>query len=160
MNITNFFDPEGFKIPKKLGKYKSQIKELAEPWGAKQLGFYIKIMEPKTFSAPYHWHTGEEEMIIVIEGSATVHNNGEFRVLKPGDLVYYNTGADSVHHMYNHTDEPFKYFVLSNTGVEDECYYPDSKKQSSPNGFMQDGKEVDYYKDEEDPSIYWPKDRL
>lgn len=160
MNVMNLFENDGF-IQQVRENYQSSYKHIAEKFGAKKLGFYMKILEPKKFSCPYHWHTEEEELVIVLEGEATVRNNGEFRILKPGDLIYYNVGADSVHHMYNHTDKPFKYFVLSNQAPDtDTCYYPDSKKQSSPDGFLQNGVVVDYFKDEEDPSIYWPKDRL
>ncbi|MGZ5279631.1 MAG: cupin domain-containing protein [Pseudobdellovibrionaceae bacterium] len=160
MNIMNLFDTEGFIAGLQQEKYKSHYKPMSEKFGANNLGFYTKIIGPKKFSCPYHWHSGEEELVIVIEGEATVRNNGEFRIIKPGDLIYYGTGPDSVHHMYNHTDKPFKYFVLSNQVPTETCHYPDSKKQSEPEGFSQNGVMVDYFKDEEDPSIYWPKDRL
>lgn len=160
MNILNLFNPEGFIDGLQNEKYKSRYKAISEKFGAKNLGFYLKEIGPKIFSAPYHWHTGEEELVIVLEGEATVRNDDQFRILKPGDLIYYATGADSVHQMYNHTDKPFKYFVLSSQSADDVCFYPDSKKQSQPEGYTQNGLKVDYFKDEEDPSIYWPKDRL
>lgn len=160
MNVTNLFSPEGYLVANQRQNYRSSYKEIAEVFGAKKLGFHTKILEPKTFSAPYHWHTGEEEVIIVLEGSATVRNNDQFCVIKPGDLIFYGVGPESAHHMYNHTDQPFKYFVLSNIDNSETCYYPDSKKQSSPEGWIQNGLKVDYFKDEEDPSKNWPTDKL
>jgi len=70
-------------------------------------------MNPKTFACPYHYHEKEEELMIVLEGEAIVRKNGEFRKVKAGDLVYYETGPASVHQLYNHTDQPFQFFVLS-----------------------------------------------
>ena len=160
MNIINLFAKEGFVTGQTREKYKSTYKDISENFGAKNLGFHTKIMEPKTFSCPYHWHTGEEELVIVLEGEATVRNNGEFRIIKAGDLIYYGTGPESVHHMYNHTDQPFKYFVLSNMIIEEKCFYPDSKKENDQGLVTQNGVKVEYFKDEEDPGIYWPKDRL
>lgn len=162
MNIMNLFDPQGFESGSgaKKEKYRGSFKEVSEIFKAKSLSFHIRIMESKTFSYPYHWHTGEEELFIVLEGEATVRCHGEFRKVKEGDLIYYGTGPESVHQMYNHTDLPFKFFALSNIDETEKCYYPDSKKESSPDGPLQNGVIVDYLKDEEDPSIYWPKDKL
>ena len=89
---------------------------MASGFGAKKLGFNIEIMDPKTFSCPYHYHT----------------------------------------------EKPFKYFVLSSKSTDEICYYPDSNKKSvSAERLMtQNGVKVDYFKDEEDPGKYWPKDRL
>jgi len=160
MNILNLFDTEGFVTGNQREKYRSTYKDISENFDAKNLGFHLKIMEPKTFSCPYHWHSGEEELVIVLEGEATVRNNGEFRIIKPGDLIYYGTGPESVHHMYNHTDKPFKYFVLSNQVPSESCFYPDSKKKNDQGVVTQNGVKVDYFKDEEDPSVYWPKEWL
>lgn len=162
MNILNLFDTSGFESSSRShnSKYRGSFKEISETFKAKNLGFHIRIMEAKTFSYPYHWHSGEEELFIVLEGEATVRCNGEFHKVKEGNLIYYGTGPESVHQMYNHTDRPFKFLALSNVDHNEKCYYPDSKKESSPDGPIQNGVVVDYLKDEEDPSIYWPKDKL
>lgn len=162
MNITNLFDTDDFVSGSRSNNpnYKGSFKEVSEAFKAKNLSFHVRIMEAKTFSYPYHWHTGEEELFIVLEGEATVRCNGEFKKVKAGDLIYYGTGPESVHQMYNHSDLPFKFFALSNVDETEKCYYPDSKKESSPQGPIQNGVVVEYLKDEEDPSIYWPKDKL
>jgi uncharacterized cupin superfamily protein len=161
MHVMNLFDPTGFVELMNQEKYKSNFKEMSIDFGAKKLGFHIRSMDPKTFTYPYHWHTAEEEVIIIIEGEATVRCNNQFRIVKPGDFIFYNTGPENVHQMYNHTDKICKFLALSNMDeVNDQCFYPDSKKQTSKEGILQDGKIVEYFKDEEDPSIYWPKEKL
>ena len=160
INIINLFDPEGFEPGNSREKYKSSYKQISEKMGTKDLGFHIKIMQPKTFSFPYHWHSKEEELAIVLQGEATVRINNQFHSLKPGDLVYFGTGPESAHHIYNHSDQPFKFLALSNQEPEDMCYYPDSNKQNDRGLITQNGQKVEYFKDEEDPSVYWPKDKL
>lgn len=159
MNIINLFDTNDF-VKAGKEKHRGSLKDVSKNFDAKKLGFHLETLDPKMFSCPYHWHEGEEELFIILEGEVTIRCNGEFRIVKKGDLIFYNTGPDSVHQMYNHTDQPCKFFALSNDGGPDACHYPDSKKHSSLYGYVQNGVEVDYYKDEEDPSIYWPKDKL
>ena len=162
MQILNLFDQTGFVETSLNHKFNGSIKEIASLLGAKNLGFRLVVMNPKTFSCPYHYHEKEEELCIVIEGEAIVRKNNKFNKVKSGDLLYYETGPGSVHHMYNHTDGPFKYFILSSKFREELCHYPDSQKifDGKSRLVTQNGIEVGYTKDEEDPSIYWPLEAL
>jgi uncharacterized cupin superfamily protein len=162
MHILNLNDSTGWTTSNHGESYRWSEKNISDVFGAKNLGFHLEIMAPKTFSCPYHFHTKEEEMMIVIEGEAIVRKNGQFRKVKSGDLVYYETGEQSAHNLYNHTDKPFKYFVLSTKSPDEICYYPDSKKMLSrlDRKITQNGAVVDYFKDEEDPGKYWPPEVL
>lgn len=162
MKIMNLFDPNGL-MPSNYGpKYNGAEKEMSKEFGTKNLGFHLEVMNPKTFSCPYHYHTEEEELCIVVEGEAVVRHNGEFRKVKAGDVIYYGTGAENAHHIYNHTDKPFKFFALSTNFPEESCYYPDSNKKLDRKARLitQNGEKADYFKDEEDPSKYWPEHAL
>ena len=79
MNVVNLFDSVGFEKEKHNESYSYSMKKLASVFGATKLGFNIEVMDPKTFSCPYHYHTQEEELVLVLEGEATVRCNGEFR---------------------------------------------------------------------------------
>jgi uncharacterized cupin superfamily protein len=160
MNILNLIKAESLKRCDKQPNYRGAVMDLSEVFEAKKLGFHLEIIDPKNFSCPYHWHEGEEELIYVLEGEAIVRRNNEFRKVGPGDLIFYETGAQSAHNMYNHTDKPFKFLALSNAGIPDKCFYPDSKKESGEKGFTQNGEVVNYFKDEEDPAKYWPRSAL
>lgn len=161
MNIVNLFKNVEFDTRyEKQKNYFCSVLSLGKKFGAQKLGFHYESIDPKNFSCPYHYHTGEEEMFLVLEGEAVVRRNGEFRKVGPGDLIFYELGEKTAHNMYNHTDKPFKFLAISNWGEEDTCFYPDSKKQTSPNGVLQNGQVVDYYKDEEDPAKYWPPHAL
>lgn len=140
--------------------YKGGVLELAQKFGAKNLGFHVEVLDPKNFSCPYHYHEQEEELFLVLEGEAIIRRNNEFRKVGPGDIIFYEVGEKTAHNMYNHTDKPFKFLAIANNSDTDVCHYPDSKKISSPKGFMQNGEIVDYFKDEEDPAKYWPAHAL
>lgn len=160
MNIINLAKATDLERYDEKPNYNGSVLRIAKQFGAKNLGFHLEVMDPKTFSAPYHYHTGEEEMFLVLEGEAIVRCQNQYRKVGPGDLIFYKTGPETPHNMYNHTDKPFKFLAISNAGVPDECYYPDSHKHTSPEGIMQNGVKVDYFKDEEDPARYWPDHAL
>jgi uncharacterized cupin superfamily protein len=160
VNIFNILKTKDLRIAAGQPNYTGAVLELVEKFGAKKLGFHLEIIDPKNFSCPYHWHSEEEELFVVLEGEAVVRCNGEFRKVGPGDLIFYKTGEESVHNMYNFTDKPFKFLAIANNSEGDICQYPDSKKISSPDGYMLDGKAVPYFTGEEDPAKYWPAHAL
>ena len=141
------------------GKYKSQSAPIAKLWGTVQLGFHVEILEPKSFSCPYHFHHHEEELFIILSGSAMVSEDNEFYEVKQGDLVIFKTGV--AHQFYNHTNEPFKFFAISNKSEDETCEFPDSNKKwdRKSKQLTQNGVAVqDYWKDEENPENFWPKE--
>lgn len=133
MNILNLLTAKDLRIAAGQKNYTGADLDLAKKFGAEKLGFHLEVI---------------------------VRCNNEFRKVSPGDVIFYRTGPETAHNMYNHTDKPFKFLAISNVSGNDACQYPDSKKISSPNGFMQNGQVVNYFKDEEDPAKYWPEHAL
>ena len=140
------------------GKYASQSAPVSKMWATSKLGFHVEILEPKSFSCPYHFHHQEEELFIVIDGSAMVRQDNDVFEITNGDLIVFKVGV--AHQFYNHTEKPFKYFALSNNSPEEVCEFPDSNKKWERIGkrLTQQGAPVeDYWKDEENPDLFWPK---
>lgn len=134
---------------------------LGEKWGAQYLGFHIETLDPGKFSCPYHSHSGEEELFVALKGSCVLRENGQFRRIRPGDLVFFPVGVS--HQFFNPGPEPFLFFALSNRNSTDVCEYPDSRKTliKSPRQLLQDGKPIDdYWTGEENPSSFWPSQWL
>ena len=141
------------------GKYSSSSAEISNLWKTQKLGFHLEILEPKTFSCPYHFHLHEEELFIVFKGSAMVRQDDEFFEINEGDLIIFKSGV--AHQFYNHTENPFLFFALSNKEASEICEYPDSNKkwERSSKKLFQNGIELEnYWKDEENPDQYWPKE--
>ncbi|WP_141733220.1 cupin domain-containing protein [Oligoflexus tunisiensis] len=134
---------------------------LAEKWGAQALGFHLETLDPGKFSCPYHRHEGEEELFIALQGSCVLRQDGNFRRVQTGDLIFFPTGV--CHQFFNPGPEPFVFFALSNRNKADVCEYPDSHKriERNPRRITQDGKEIDdYWAGEENPSSFWPEEWL
>lgn len=161
--LVNLLSPDAqlnFKEWHHAKNYSTSVAEIANLWQTKKLGFHIEILNPKSFSCPYHKHHEEEELFIILKGSGTVRQDDEFYRVKEGDLVFFKTGV--AHQFYNHTDSPMLFFALSNQSNKEICTYPDSSKMLKKDGknrvITQNDLEIDdYWRDEEDPATKWPK---
>ncbi len=134
---------------------------LASEWGAQHLGFHLETLNPKKFSCPYHRHSGEEELMLVIKGEAVLRQDGVFRRVQSGDLIFFALGV--THQFYNPNDELFVFFALSNKNAVDVCEYPDSRKtyDRGAKKIFQDGQLMeDYWAGEEEPATFWPEEWL
>lgn len=142
--------------------YRHKYASMAKEMGANKLGFHCEILPPKAFSCPYHFHHSEEELFIVLEGKAILRQAGKFREVVKGDVVFFANAPEGVRQFYNHSDAPFKFFALSTKDPFEVCEYPDSRKISvrKIKKTFQDESMVEYWKSEEDPGKYWPKEYL
>lgn len=137
--------------------YVSQAAPVSKLWDSKNLGFHVEILEAGAFSCPYHFHHQEEELFLVLEGSAMVRQDDEFFEVTKGDLILFKSKV--AHQFYNHTKSQFKFFALSDYAADEVCEFPDSNKkwERKLNRLSQGGIEVsDYWKDEENPQSKWP----
>jgi len=76
-------------------------------------------LEPGAWSSQRHWHNGEDEFLVMLEGEATlVEDDGE-TVLRPGDCAAWPKGNTNGHHLKNDTDRDCLFVVIGggeNTG--------------------------------------------
>lgn len=78
--------------------------------------------------APYHFHHGSEEALVVLAGRPTLRTPEGERELAPGDVVFFPTGADGAHQVVNHADEPARYLFAASHAYPEVVEYPDSGK--------------------------------
>lgn len=96
--------------------------------GAERLGYAVGRMLPGEVYCPFHWHTREEEIYIVLEGTPTLRVPAGTFVLQRGDIVSFGTSARHAHRLSNESNEPATVFMLANVDGGDVCTYPDSDK--------------------------------
>lgn len=130
---------------------------LAELVHSKHFVFDIRSLDPDKYSYPYHFHRNAEEVFVILSGTATLRTPEGFKEVREGDVIFFETGPEGAHQLYNHTEVPCKYLDLrANTGI-DVCEYPDSGKINIlpyQEVYQADDK-VDYYKGEESTADKW-----
>ncbi|MFI3313484.1 MAG: cupin domain-containing protein [Eubacteriales bacterium] len=69
----------------------------------------VLTLEPGC-SVGVHPHVGEGEIYLILEGSATVQEDGVDYILNEGDAEYCTDGH--THAIVNHTDKPMKFLAI------------------------------------------------
>jgi uncharacterized cupin superfamily protein len=135
---------------------------IAEIIKSKHLYFNIRSLDPDKFSYPYHFHREAEEIFVILSGEVTLRTPNGFQILRTGDIVFFETGPNGVHQLYNHSDASCRYLdIRTKTGI-DVCEYPDSGKINiiPYQEIYESERKVDYYKGENTIREKWPKEVL
>ncbi len=110
------------------GDYSSDDAEIGFRLGAERLGYRATRLHPGDIFCPTHWHTGEEELFIVWDGTPTIESPRGARLLRAGDLIAFPTRPFGAHKLINRSNAPATLILIANTNPHDVCFYPDSKK--------------------------------
>jgi len=113
-------DPDGFR---------SGMHRLGPMVGGARVGASVYELPPGQAVCPYHYEYGEEEWLIVLEGSPLLRAaDGEQR-LQPWDVVCFPSGPDGAHLVRNDAaDGAVRILMFSNHAVPAISVYPDSGK--------------------------------
>ena len=135
-------DPEGFDS----GMYR-----MGPMVGANLLGATVYELAPGNGICPYHYEYGEEEWLIVLQGTPLIRTpEGEER-LETWDVVCFPSGPDGAHSVRNDTDEPARVLMFSNVEHPAATVYPDSDKvaiwtgNEADNVMVRKSSRVDYW---------------
>jgi uncharacterized cupin superfamily protein len=112
-------DPDG---------YHTAYDRIGPKLGGVRLGATHYLVRPGQSLCPYHYEYGEEEWLLVLEGTPTIRHPGGEDVLREGDLVAFAEGPDGAHKVSNATDAPVRVLMWANRAETGACVYPDSDK--------------------------------
>lgn len=113
-------------MPRPFG---SRDAELGWLLGAEKLGSIAIKLAPGQVSCPYHWHTADEELYVVLSGTPTLRTPKGTFALRAGDVVAFPTGPAGAHRLQNDSADEAHLLVIANDDeASDSCLYPDSRK--------------------------------
>ena len=99
---------------------------LGRQGGAERLGLSLWEIPPGQAAYPYHYHLGEEELIVVLRGRPSLREPGGWRELAEGEVISFLAGEAGAHQIMNRTDEPVRMLAFSTSGAPDIVIRPDS----------------------------------
>jgi uncharacterized cupin superfamily protein len=89
-------------------------------------GANLVRLEPGAWSSQRHWHSAEDELVIMVSGEAVLIEDGGETLLRPGDIATFARGVANGHHLINRTDRDVVFLAVGNDAPDtDECHYPD-----------------------------------
>jgi uncharacterized cupin superfamily protein len=144
------------------GKYAASFKGISIALGrdpqsldlTKRHPFDLEItrVPPGKMNFPYHAHSAEWELYLVISGRGTVRHRDDTMEITPGDAFIF--APDEPHQIRNSGTEDLVYYVVADNPIGESGYYPDSgkwkvNKTSAADRVVIKGNETDYFDGEE-----------
>jgi len=96
--------------------------------GARKLGYSFFTVPPGKAAFPYHAHSGNEEMIYIIEGVGVLRMGKGKRAVAAESLIACPPGLENAHQLINTGSGDLRYLVVSTMEYPDIAEYPDSNK--------------------------------
>jgi uncharacterized cupin superfamily protein len=149
-----------FDEPREQPGFRALRARIGRHAGAERLGASLWVLAPGQAAYPYHYHLGEEELVIVLEGELTLRTPEGRRELSAGEVVAFPRGEGGGHQLVNAGERPARFLALSTNGDPDVVVYPDSGKvgcgERRPDGsgmwtLHRLADTVDYYDGERPP---------
>ena len=94
--------------------------------GLTRMGASHVTLKPGAWSSQRHWHSEEDELLVMLLGEAVlVEDEGE-TVIRPGDVVAWAAGVENGHHLQNRSNADCVFVAISaGSKDKDSGEYPD-----------------------------------
>lgn len=122
------FTPANFVIEHHDAAYPTGAKTtewISEAGRLTQFGAFVETLQPGTRSSIKHWHSGEDELVYVLDGNVTLIEGDTETILRPGDAATFKAGEPTGHCLHNGTDRPTRCLVVGTRATKDIITYPD-----------------------------------
>ncbi|MGH6658307.1 MAG: cupin domain-containing protein [Sphingomicrobium sp.] len=80
------------------------FRRLGPALGLTDFGASEVMLEPGAWSSQRHWHDGEDEFLVMLEGEAVLVEDEGRTPLCIGDMVAWAKGVRNGHHLINESD--------------------------------------------------------
>ncbi len=105
---------------------------LARSAGATKVFVNRDRLTPGAKSSPLHWHTADEELLLVLQGSPTLRQleNGEEQrlALQPGDVVCWKPKDEIAHQLIDEGEADAVVLVIGTDCPEDVTVFPEQER--------------------------------
>jgi uncharacterized cupin superfamily protein len=139
--MANLFDPEFTEASEQPG-FEWRRALLAREAGGKHLGASLFELPPGEALFPMHYHLGNEELLIVVDGCPSLRTPEDERVLERGEVVVFPRGESGAHQVVNRSDAAVRILLLSEMNAPEVVIRPESGKVSAlgtPPGYRGEG---------------------
>ena len=108
-------------------------RRLGDAGGLTQFGVNHLTLPPGAWSSQRHWHSHEDEFVLVLSGEVVLVTEAGEEVLKPGDCATFKAGEVVGHHLINRgDDEAMLLEVGTRNPLLDRTVYPDVDMVAEP----------------------------
>ena len=117
-----------FEERRDLDGWRARRARLGGTLGCERLGVSVWELPPGQTAYPYHFHLGDEELLVVLAGTPELRTPDGRRTVAEGELLAFPAGAEGAHQLVNRSDAVVRFLAVSTSGTPDVVLYPDSGK--------------------------------
>lgn len=121
MNVND----SDWDVERSLGDAKMRMLHLGRRLGGELLGATVFELDPG-LPGISHFHHGNEEWVLMLDGVATLRTPAGDRRLERGDVVAFRRGPEGTHALSNDGDVPCRFLILSSMRHPDVIEYVDA----------------------------------
>jgi uncharacterized cupin superfamily protein len=104
------------------GREKTVLGDVA---GLTQFGVNLTRLRPGAASALRHWHETEDEFVYILEGEATLVDDGGETILRAGDAAGFKANDPNGHCLVNRSQRDVVFIEVGTRAPRDRYHYPD-----------------------------------
>jgi uncharacterized cupin superfamily protein len=128
MRRLNIADPDFTYDPEDPDGFHAGMLRFGPQLGAEQTGASVYELPAGEALCPYHYEHGEEEWVLVLQGSPSVRTPEGTETLVPFDVVFFPRGPEGAHQIRNDSDAEARVLMFSSILYPSVSVYPDSDK--------------------------------
>jgi uncharacterized cupin superfamily protein len=98
---------------------------LGDAGGLTQFGVNLVELQPGAASSQRHWHTHEDEFVMVVSGELTLITDEGETLMRAGDCAAFPAGRPNGHHLVNRSWGTALFLAVGSRIPEDSAEYPD-----------------------------------
>lgn len=120
------------KISKLDSDWKEDKTRRGDRWrhrdlSGERLGVRLEELPPNATSSEHHFHTAEEEHVIILEGEGTLFFGSDRYAVVAGDHMWFKAGEETAHHIENTSKGLLKFLVFGERLSNDVVVYPEHR---------------------------------
>ncbi len=101
-------------------------RRLGDAFGLSDFGVNLTRLEPGAASSQRHWHSGEDEFVLVLEGEVVLVTDAGETPMRAGTCIGFRKGVANAHQLVNRGDRAALLLEIGTRRPEsDEVVYPD-----------------------------------
>ncbi|MHA6287473.1 cupin domain-containing protein [Maricaulis sp. CAU 1757] len=111
---------------------KRGARKLADAAGLSQFGANLVRLPPGVWTGQRHWHSHEDELVLVLEGEAVLVTDAGEEMVRTGEAVGFRAGEPDAHHFINRSERDCVLLAIGTRDDADACSYPDIDMHAHP----------------------------
>ena len=98
---------------------------LGDAGGLTQFGVNLVELQPGAASSQRHWHSHEDEFVMMVSGELVLVTDEGETLMRAGDCAAFPAGKPNGHHLVNRSWGPGVFLVVGSRVKNDIATYPD-----------------------------------